>query len=230
MAVEEVDKRVLLYSGGLDSFILRYNISYRFDEIVYFDIGTADSKREMQGLDNQVTIVEFPLKQFELANKIIPFRNYLFAMLAANFGNRITIGATLGDTTRDKDRVFQSLCGVVLNYFGSVQEKMPYKAMHFEIEMPFKDKTKTEIVHEWLQLFGTRAELLKNSRSCYKGGIMECGECRSCLRKYVAFKNNKIEDMLDYKPTQAQLVNLYEESVKKNRHPKELQEIVCCYS
>jgi len=226
MAVD-VDKKVLLYSGGLDSFILRY--TYHFDEVVYFDVGTEDSKREMERLDSRVTIVQFPLKQFELANKIIPFRNYLFTMLAANFGNRISIGATLGDTTRDKDRVFQSLCGAMLNYFGSVDEKMPYKATYFEVEMPFKNLTKTEILGVWLAN-GFKKELLCNSRSCYTGGMKECGQCRACLRKYVAFKNNDVEDVLDYKPTQAQLVHLYEESVTKHRHPKELQEIVQCYS
>ena len=227
MAVD-VDKKVLLYSGGLDSFILRY--TYHFDEVVYFDVGTEDSKREMERFDRRVTIVEFPLKQFELANKIIPFRNYLFTMLAANFGNRISIGATLGDTTRDKDRVFQSLCGAMLNYFGSVDAKMPYKATYFEVEMPFKNLTKAEIVRDWLKAYGGKKELLKDSRSCYKGGIVECGKCRACLRKYVAFKNNDIEDLLDFTVTQGQLVHLYEESVTKQRHPKELQEIVQCYS
>ena len=224
----EIDKRVLLYSGGLDSFILRY--MYDFDEVVYFNIGTDDCKREMERLDSHVTIVEFPLKRFELANKIIPFRNYLFAMMAANFGNRISIGATLGDTTRDKDRVFQSLCGAMLNYFGGIEEKMPYKATHFEIAMPFKNLTKTEIVRQWLDVYADKKELLKESRSCYAGGMKECGKCRSCLRKYVAFKNNNIEDQLNFAPTQAQLVNLYEESVMKHRHPKELQEIVQCYN
>lgn len=225
-----IDKKVLLYSGGLDSFILRY--TYSFDEIVYFDVGTEDSKREMQGFDNQVTVVQFPLKQFELPNKIIPFRNYLFTMLAANFGNIITIGSTLGDTTRDKDRVFQSLCDAMLNYFGAVDEKMPYKASRFQVIMPFKDMTKTEILHKWLLKYADEADvLLKNSRSCYKGGVEECGECRACLRKYVAFKNNDIEGMLDFAPpTQGQLVNLYEESVKKGRHVNELKEIVWCYS
>jgi len=119
----------------------------------------------------------------------------------------------------------------MLNYFGSVDEKMPYKATYFEVDMPFKNLTKREIVHDWLLRFRDKKELLKDSRSCYAGGRKECGKCRSCLRKYVAFKNNDIEDLLDFAaPTQAQLVHLYEESVVKHRHPKELQEIVWCYS
>ncbi len=224
----EINTHVLLYSGGLDSFILR-ELNF-FHQILYFDIGTEDSVREKERLDEHVKVIPFPLKQFELPNKIIPFRNYLFALCAANYGNIITIGSTLGDTTRDKDYVFQHLTSSILNYFGTVKEKMPYEANNFTIQMPFKDLTKTEIVRSYL-LRGLHPERLKKSRSCYEGEEKECGECRSCLRKYVAFKLNSIEGLLDFpSPRQGLLVNLYEESVRKGRHPRELQEIVNCYT
>jgi len=233
MAGLEVNINVLLYSGGLDSFVLRH--TQAFDHILYFHTGTEDGEKEkaniqVNGWGDVVEIVSFPLAQFELPNKIIPFRNYIFAMLAANWGNTITIGSTLGDTTRDKDYVFKSSCETILNYFGSVSEKMPYKASHFEVLMPFKDITKTEIV-EYFLTYDRKPSDLKESRSCYKGGDKECGKCRACLRKYVAFANNGIADLLDFdKPTKAQLVSFYSESFKKNRHPRELQEITECYS
>ncbi|MDD5740321.1 MAG: 7-cyano-7-deazaguanine synthase, partial [Candidatus Peribacteraceae bacterium] len=123
-----------------------------FNTIIHFEVGTEDEQQEklLVDMDTGVEYIYLPLQQFELPNKIIPFRNYLFVLLAANYGNRIYIGSTLGDTTRDKDRVFQSLCGSVLNYFGTVKEKMPYEAEQFEVCMPFKDRTKTQIVGEFL--------------------------------------------------------------------------------
>jgi len=222
------DKSVLLYSGGLDSFVLRH--TQAFDHILYFHTGTEDGEKEVARMDSGVEIVHLPLVQYELPNKIIPFRNYIFAMIAANWGNRITIGSTLGDTTRDKDYVYKSSCEMILNYFGSVSEKMPYEASQFEIVMPFKDLTKTEIVKLFLRYVYAPSRL-KESRSCYKGEDKECGKCRACLRKYVAFAHNGIADILDFdKPTKAQLVSFYSESFKKNRHPRELQEIMECYS
>jgi 7-cyano-7-deazaguanine synthase in queuosine biosynthesis len=229
MAGIEANRNVLLYSGGLDSFVLRHTRD--FDHILYFNVGTEDGKREVARMDCGVEIVYLPLAQYELSNKIIPFRNYIFAMIAANWGNRITIGSTLGDTTRDKDYVFQASCETILNYFGNVSEKMPYKASQFEIRMPFKNMTKTEIVKVFKAHSGLPVFAFKDSRSCYEGGDKECGRCRACLRKYVAFANNGIADLLDFdKPTKEQLVSFYSESFKKHRHPKELQEIKECYS
>jgi len=222
------EQHVLLYSGGLDSFILRK--MGKFHHILYFDTGTVDGNRERERLDAEVKVIPFPISQFELPNKIIPFRNYLFALCAANYGNIITIGTTLGDTTRDKDYVFQSYCNGILNYFGAVKEKMPYIADRFELQMPFKNSTKAGIVRLYLSE-GYNPTLLKQSRSCYEGEDTECGECRSCLRKYVAFKANDITSLLDFAPPrQGLLVNLYEESVRKGRHPIELEEIVHCYT
>ncbi len=224
-----IEKNVLLYSGGLDSFILRHLAN--FDKILYFDVGTEDGMREIERLDSGVEIVPLPLQRFELENKIIPFRNYLFVLLAANFGNRIFIGTTLGDTTRDKDYVFQNLSSSVLNYFGTVKEKMPYDAEKFEVVMPFKDRTKAEIIRDYRSCLEPVESTLRQSRSCYAAGDKECGKCRSCLRKYVAFANNGIAHLLDFPPpSQATLVHLYEESVRKGRHAKELQEIVNCYT
>lgn len=225
-----VDRKVLLYSGGLDSFILRH--SMRFDEIIHFEIGTEDEKQEKKKMETGIDYIPLPLQRFELPNKIIPFRNYLFVLMAANYGNKIYIGSTLGDTTRDKDRVFQSLCESVLNYFGAVTEKMPYEAEHFEVCMPFKDKTKTEIVADFIilcNIIGGDFSILNKSRSCYKGGEKECGQCRSCLRKYVAFRNNGIENLLDFPaPSREQLVDFYEESIAKGRHKREIAEILRC--
>lgn len=225
-----VDKKILLYSGGLDSFILRYSMS--FDTIIHFEVGTEDEQQEKLLMDTGVEYISLPLQRFELPNKIIPFRNYLFVLMAANYGNRIYIGSTLGDTTRDKDWVFQSLCESVLNYFGAVKEKMPYEAEQFEVCMPFKDRTKTQIVASFLlfcDMSGYDISILKVSRSCYKGGERECGECRSCLRKYVAFKNNGVENLLDFSaPSRDQLIAFYEESIAKGRHEREIAEILRC--
>lgn len=226
-----VDRRVLLYSGGLDSYALRYiyEFSRPNDKIIFFDTQTDDNRLEKQVLDKEVEIVYLPIRRFELENKIIPFRNFLFTLIAANFGNKIFLGSTLGDTTRDKDYVFKGMCDAVLNYFGSFGEKMPYQADRFEVCMPFKTMTKTEIVRGFLECTQTDRGMLRNSRSCYSDTLRECGKCRSCLRKYIAFKNNNIDYMLDFEPpTLTELSHFYTESVGKKRHPKELDEITMC--
>jgi 7-cyano-7-deazaguanine synthase in queuosine biosynthesis len=80
-----------------------------------------------------------------------------------------------------------------INYFALDQHKVWSQHYPYEIEMPFKNLTKTQIVQRYLDFNGSVEDLKKYSRSCYKGGTKECGICRSCIRKAIALKLNNIE-------------------------------------
>lgn len=184
---------VLLYSGGLDSYVL--NHLEEPDKRLLFDIGTEESKKEARfarKTEFEVEIIDgIELDQFALDNDIIPHRNTIFALLASNYGDMIYLGATKGDTTKDKDHVWGSQVEQLLNYFGKDEEKTPVDEYPYEVKMPFKDMTKTDIVEAFLDAGGDPARLARDSRSCYNGaGNLECGECRSCIRKAIAFKLN----------------------------------------
>lgn len=185
--------KILLFSGGLDSFCLRKIIEP--DINLYIDIGTEDGEREIKNIKEMpfdVKIIDFPLSSFELNNKIIPFRNNFFTLLAAQYGEKIFMGATKGDTTKDKDYIFKSQMENILNYFALDKHKVRVKEYPYKVKMPFKEMTKTDIIKKYLEKGGTAKEL-KLSRSCYKSGEKECGKCRSCLRKAVAYKLNDLD-------------------------------------
>lgn len=188
----------MLYSGGLDSFCLKE--IYKPEALLSVNVGTEDCLKEQELIkktvsleENLITIDASFLKQFELENKIIPFRNNFFILLASQFSNLIYIGATKGDTTKDKDYVFKSQMENVLNYFSLDQHKVNVKNYPYQILMPFKDMTKTEIVAKYLKSGGDVSKLLSYTRSCYQGGEKPCGKCRSCLRNAIAFVNNGID-------------------------------------
>ena len=188
-------KKVLLYSGGLDSFCL--SKLYKPDIHLYLSTGTIDNNRELDKLQSSIkklTIVDISfLQQYELTNKIIPFRNTFFILIAAQYGNIIYLGATAGDTTKDKDYVFQNQISSLLNYFGLDKDKLSIVDYPYKVELPFKELTKTQIVAEYLIANNTVEDLLINSRSCYDGEEKECGLCRACLRKAIALVNNNID-------------------------------------
>lgn len=187
---------VLLFSGGLDSYCLNQII--RPSTRLYIPVGTQESETEKANIERCPYDVEIAeevnLSQFELDNNIIPHRNTIFALIASNYGNSIYLGATKGDTTKDKDFTWKSQTESQLNYFGKDSHKNAHDDYPFQIKMPFKDLTKTEIVEGYLDSGGSPLALAKYSTSCYHTDDegLECGDCRSCIRKGVAFRLNGI--------------------------------------
>jgi len=223
---------VILYSGGLDSFCLAKLVPDALK--LFVRTGTTDNEMEYQRLTKQSSrvfdfeVTTLPLVQWELKNKIIPLRNCFFVLTAAQYGSLIYLGATIGDTTKDKDHTFAAMMEAVLNYFGTDTDKTRVQERPFKVELPFKHLTKTEILHQYLQAGHDIDELVRFSRSCYSGmHDLECGQCRSCLRKYVAFVNNGVADRLQFRalPARWRLDSFLQESINKKRHKKEIQEI-----
>ena len=174
----------------MDSFCLRQLV--KPDKIIYVNTGTVDGKEEMKLLPKDTIVVDFNLTQFELANKIIPQRNALFILIASQFGNEIYIGATKGDTTKDKDYIFKAQMEGLLNYFAIDKNKVNIKEYPYIVHMPYKDMTKSQILKQYIAIGGSIEDLKKHSRSCYSAG-QECGKCRSCLRKATALGLNGID-------------------------------------
>jgi 7-cyano-7-deazaguanine synthase len=190
------DKKVMLFSGGMDSYCMRHII--KPDVTLFFMLGTKDNIQEFQNLKNmpffnEVKIIEMPLYPWEMENKILPHRNTILSLIASNYGNQIYLGATAGDTTKDKDYIFKSQIEGMLNYFALDSHKIPVKSYPFTMNLPFKKLSKTEILKLFIKEKGIVPELLKYSRSCYEGKEKECGNCRSCLRKAIALELNDVD-------------------------------------
>jgi 7-cyano-7-deazaguanine synthase in queuosine biosynthesis len=186
--------------------------------------------QEAKLLPDYVKQISLPLSDWELENKIIPFRNAFFILIAAQRYSKIYLGATIGDTTKDKDYIFKGMMEGLLNYFGLDINKNGHSERPFEVCMPFKGMTKTKILETYLKAGGRMEDMMNNSRSCYQGGKKECGVCRSCLRKYVAFHNNFMDEFLNFQemPNTIELNAFLRESIDKGRHPAEIEEIRKC--
>jgi 7-cyano-7-deazaguanine synthase in queuosine biosynthesis len=203
-------------------------------------MGTEENEQEERYVDKisigAVRKVDLPLRQYELPNKIIPYRNHMLAMVASNYANNIYFGFTAGDTTKDKDYVFKAQIEGILNYFSSSPDKVRIPGP-YTIHMPLKPYTKGEIVKMHLDRFGYRKteQLLLQSKSCYKGSENGCGVCRSCLRKYVAAcvadprLGEALVEVMDIHPSKT-ILDFRSESIAKGRSKKELEEIDQCIS
>jgi len=226
------DKNVLLYSGGLDSFCLHYILTKKGIEhdLLVVLTGTDDNyievERAFKYINEPINTTCILLDKFELQNKIVPLRNALFILAAANFGNKIYFGSTVDDVPKDGDYIFKSIMETLLNYYGSdrngVSEDMGYP---YEIIMPFKEYTKAMIIQEYLNYGGHIDGVLYTSYSCYKGSKKPCGICTHCLRKFVALLVNGIDVGINYyeNDPKLKLLDFYREA--SHFHRKEAPDI-----
>ena len=145
-------KKVLLYSGGMDSWLISQ--IWKPDVLLYVNINGRYNKQEMSHLPEDVVIENLDLSKWERPDKIIPLRNLYLIMLASNYGDKICLGATAGDRVLDKSFTFAEKTTDLLRYLYSPQWWNPTQR-DIEVCLDFKDKTKTEILQMYLDQGGS---------------------------------------------------------------------------
>ena len=195
-------KRILLYSGGMDSWLM--NKLWKPDVLVYVDLKGRYNKQEIAHLPENCNILDFDLSRYERPDKIIPLRNLFLVMLAViNYadeeGAEVLLGATAGDRVLDKSLIFAEKTSDLLTYLYQSQWWNPI-AKKIKISLEYKDKTKTDLIKMFQEQGGTVEEVWNESFSCYEPGENGelCYSCKPCFRKACAcyecgFRNFPIE-------------------------------------
>ena len=186
------NKTVLLYSGGMDSLIIDQIM--KPDVLLNISMDSNYDKRERLSMkyDDRMIFLDdvLNLGQYEREDAIIPNRNAHLVLLASHYGETILLGSVSGDRSFDKDEKFYMRMEDLLNHMW--QEQHWTEERKFEVYSPYKDKTKTELVKEFLENEG-QVTALAESYSCYEGGEKHCGTCKACFRKWVSLENNGIK-------------------------------------
>jgi len=181
-----MDKTVLLFSGGMDSYAAR--MLYEPEVLLYINAGTRYSEAEIARLPEGTHIVDMRvLNDYGVQDDIIPLRNLFFVALAAQYGERIIIGATAGDRVLDKSIEFATQTTALLSYLWQKQHWTEGKQI--EVLMPMKSMSKTQIIEAVQDKCGDLGVAqLATSFSCYNPhNETECGICKPCRRKWIAF-------------------------------------------
>jgi 7-cyano-7-deazaguanine synthase in queuosine biosynthesis len=191
-----------MYSGGLDSLIAYHyaRATERFEEItcVHVRFGQAYSTKEYDAITRvgpwfpKVEIIDIeglmPLIARRLSNQIIPSRNVLLSVIGSMIADTVWINALDGEQNgkeHDKsDRFFsdtQSLLSFTNEFFQSTTT----------VESPFRHMSKGETI-TWALKFGIPLDALFATTSCYHPTDLKCGECLTCVKRYIAFLENNI--------------------------------------
>lgn len=184
-------KKVLLYSGGMDSWLM--SKLWKPDIKLYVDMKTRYSENELARIRKEpdVQVVEFPLGQWEREDAIIPLRNMYLAMVACNVTGsedvEILIGATAGDRVLDKSPEFVNKATDLLSYLYTPQHWIP-EGKKVRVCIDYKQYTKTDLLKMFKEQGGDLEEAFTRSFSCYDPvGGHECWHCKPCFRKFTAF-------------------------------------------
>jgi len=178
-------KPILLFSGGVDSFV-----AYHFlgrPQTLFFHSQSRYADKEMEVIKRLIpdTIIDYSLnlKDREYGEKAyIPFRNLLFFLQAVKYSDHVVVAGVADDRVSDKsEKAFQEF-----SRLASKLEGRPIK-----ITSPFWKLTKSEVVHWYLMHIGNVPGLLQTT-SCYDPIEHYCGKCPSCFRKWVALWVNVI--------------------------------------
>ncbi|MGZ4849781.1 MAG: 7-cyano-7-deazaguanine synthase [Candidatus Bathyarchaeia archaeon] len=206
-------KICILYSGGLDSLIMKryaevyypnaqidlvwYNIGQEYNSKEYLALPSSAKIRTVQWLDDDTLTVEKENTQ----NIMIPGRNMALAVLAACqfLPDEIWLGALMGEVheeATDKNWDFLFEVNNLLSYVLAPYGKNP------EVKFPLAEAGmgKLESVQWFLENGGTKEQVL-NSSSCLSGGVHKnCGQCIVCLRRWGIFYQLGIEEEYEKHP------------------------------
>ena len=180
--------RILLFSGGLDSFIAWHYLDK--PPCVYFDIGLDICTEELKVIkklgipvlvDRSINLVD---REEEGDNKFIPGRNLYYAMLACKYSDKIIMAGVADDNVNDKN-------ADIFREFSRTLSTLNNREI--KVVSPFWEMTKADIVKWYLENVGDKEALIQTG-SCYdltKGSY--CGNCTCCFRKWVALWVNGIQ-------------------------------------
>jgi 7-cyano-7-deazaguanine synthase len=193
---------VLLYSGGLDSYITAALVEP--DILLHVEIGTFYGLYETSRLvtpptfAGQLVRVELNLSPWERGDLIIPGRNAHLALLAAGYGDDILFGATAGDRVSDKDDEFAIRMTHLLRHLYKPQWWIA-DGRKPTVSLPVKAFTKAQLVDAFLDGGGDPRRLVSDTFSCYTptANGSHCGRCKPCARKWVALRANDIDPDFD---------------------------------
>ena len=194
---------LILYSGGLDSFILYHYAKKQYPDAevqaVYYRHGQPAMQKEldrlpswviqkeMEWLDEHNGPVAMKTKPTEGAI-FIPGRNMAFITLAAcQFTpDEIWMGSVANEVTAastDKNQLFVDKMNDILNYVLD-----PFLENGIKVRIPFVEDGmgKIEAVR-WALDHGITKEEILNTPSCYGEDDISCGVCIQCLRRWAIF-------------------------------------------
>ena len=200
-------KRILLFSGGLDSYIawhlldkptpLFFALGHRYERAERATISTLEAMNP--GL-SVIIDWRFSLGDIEQPDAHIPLRNALLiaAAVATQDPDVVYIGALRGESSRDKSMKFLRMMTEMLSFLRNKP---------VQVSAPFLRLTKADLVKRLKMEKPEAVAGIEHTFSCYtypvpRQDFKGCGRCMACFRRWVALSLNDIQEDYEAPPWQ----------------------------
>jgi len=212
---------IVILSGGVDSTTLLYDMKKKLDKVyaITFDY-RQKHRREIEcakmtcaklGVEHLVVDVSalnilapsaltrdnitVPLGHYtapSMKQTVVPNRNMVMIALATSYAiskkaRYVCYGAHTGDST-----IYPDCRSEFVSAMGAAILEADWHQV--ELLAPYLYYNKEDIVKAGRKL-GVDYSL---TWSCYKGGMIACGKCGTCIERLEAFRANGIEDPIEY--------------------------------
>ena len=218
-------KVVVLLSGGLDSVTVLHHMAATEQVVtaLSFDYGAKHNARELPCAADQCSALRIPHRVVPLTflaeafksdllksggkipdghyeeqtmkKTVVPFRNGVFLSLGTGYAESlgaeaVAIAAHAGDHT-----IYPDCREEFLGPMAQAMAKGTYAGI--KLLRPFVSMDKAAIVRRGGELKIDYAR----TWSCYKGGLLHCGTCGTCIERREAFLNAGVPDPTPYVTT-----------------------------
>lgn len=179
---------ILLFSGGLDSFVAWHFLNN--PPTLYVGLGHRYMVHEIEMVKKLIpaTIMEtnmLNLGAWEKKDANIPLRNAFLVMIASYYDKDVALIVQQGEMEiPDRSVHFFNEFSRILTFLWGEPAT---------VFTPFFSMTKTEMVRWYLDK-GLDPGTLISTRSCFSPGDNPCGNCAACFRRWVAFTNCGLEE------------------------------------
>lgn len=211
---------VIILSGGMDSVTMLYEFKERIALAVSFDYGSNHNAREIPfahqhcmdlGIRHIVIPLEFMSKYFKssllegpeaipeghyedenMKSTVVPFRNGIMLSIAVGIAESAGLKHVMMANHGGDHTIYPDCREEFVNSFSEAARTGTFVGV--TLLSPYTNLTKADIARKGKELGVDYSK----TWSCYKGGVVHCGRCGTCVERREALAEADIEDPTEY--------------------------------
>lgn len=211
---------VIILSGGMDSVTMLYEFEERIALAVSFDYGSNHNAREIPfahqhcmdlGIRHIVIPLEFMSKYFKssllegpeaipeghyedenMKSTVVPFRNGIMLSIAVGIAESAGLKHVMMANHSGDHTIYPDCREEFVNSFSEAARTGTFVGV--TLLSPYTNLTKADIARKGKELGVDYSK----TWSCYKGGVVHCGRCGTCVERREALAEAGIEDPTEY--------------------------------